>query len=291
MMTDRHHLRAVCDLAVDRLVSVHGGEHDDSPLDPGLPPDLRIVTIGDAVFYVGSDPGEPTTDRGPDPDVVLLSSCAAIDIFDVGAAEAVIHEFRTDPATPGDLRISTTRGMELAAGSQVWIDQPLPVATSFDVVVATLDEFVGHALRLRVVLAPLDCSTSEEAMIRAGSGLHHGPLSYDLIDDDQWTHHPWLSQIVRNTDMDATRYLCLFGPAGGAALLFRDVTIEFEREDGSWESVRAQIPGPPMPARNWKEPGVAWWDANDGGPGPGHPGHATGRRRARVPTGWTGPPL
>ena len=289
-MTDERHRRAICDLAVERLLEVHGGILDDLPPDPVLPPDLRIIYIGEAVVYVGSDPGEPTTGRPADPDALLLSSCAAIDVADTGAAAVLVHEFRTDPATPADLRIATTLATVPGMGSMVWIDQPLPAATSFDVVAATLDEFVGHALRLRELLAPLDRSTSDEAVERAESGLHAGALSYDLIDSSDWKDHAWLSEIVQNSDIDCDRYFCLYGLSNSAAAQFRDVTLEFERADGTWDSVRPQLPGPHMPARYYEQPSVAWYDANDRGPGPGQPDSPTGRRRARIPTGWTGPP-
>ena len=146
------------------------------------------------------------------------------------------------------------------------------------------------ASALRALLAPLDRSTSDEAVERAESGLHSGTLSYDLIDKSEWKDHPWLSEIVQNSDIDCDRYFCLYGLSNSAAGQFRDVTLEFERADGTWDSVRPQLPGPHMPARYYEQPSVAWYDANQWGPGSGRPDSPTGRYRARIPTGWTGPP-
>lgn len=287
MMTDPRHVRAVCDFAVERLVNLHSGWLDNGPPEPGLPEDLRIVTIGDAAFYVGSDPGDPSSERDPDPEVVLLSSCAAVGIDDLGAAEAVVHRFRSDPDLPADLRISTTGFMEM----QVWLDRPLPATISFEVVAANLDEFVAHALRLHEALAPLDVSTSAEALERAESGLHSEPVSWDLIDSTEWRDHPWLSRLERNTDLDGYLYLCLYDLSPAAAAQFSRMELQYEHADGTWTTLRIEIPGPPMPARNWQRPSVAWPDWSEFGNIPGDPKRPTRRWRARVPTGWTGPPV
>lgn len=286
-MTNPRQVEAVCDFVVQGLVERHDGWLDDDPESLALPESMRMVTIDDAHFYVGPDPGEPTTGRQPDADVVLLSSCVATELDDDGAVGVVLQEFSDDPTTPDDLRLSATR----ARGKQVWLDRRLPVATSFEVLAASLDEFVACALRLRVALAPLDLSSSEEARIRAGSRVHTEPLSWDLIDRTDWSQHPWLSRLETNTDQDLGRHLCLYGLSQEAVELFRRVELQYEHADGSWTTLSMEAPGPMMPARDWERPTIAWFDSSEWLSRGDDPKCPTGRWRARIPTGWVGPPL
>ena len=284
-MTDPHRTRTLTRLLIDRLVDEHGGAIDR--LDVGVPASIVLVMVDDLPFYVTPDVGEPTTGRPPATDTVLVSACPAIEVADIGAAEHAIHEFTDDPTVPSDLRVWTTS----APPSQVWLDRLLPAATSDADAVRALDEFVTLARRLRAALAPVDMSSSSDARLRALTGAFSEPVSYEYLDDSQWHDHPWLSRIERRSNIDGFAYLCLFGLDPGAAAAFDRIELQFERADGTWRTVPTEMPGPyAMPAENWAHPSVAWSDETQWPGAADDPQRATGRWRARVPTGWTGPP-
>ena len=284
---DPRRTAVLTDFLTDRLTMVHGGDVDIHPEDSELPAELTIVLLGDTPFYVVPDLGEPTTARAPRPDAVLLSACPVTELVDLGAAEHAIQLFLDDLDTPDDVRVWTT----VDHVAQVWLDRPTRADISYEVAAASLDEFVDLATRLRAALAPLDLSTSPDALARAQSSDFGEPVSWDLIAESEWPSHPWLSRLVQRSNIDGDRYFCLFGPRGDTVELFRRIELQFERRNGVWETVSPEIPGPHMPAQDWEAPGVAWYDhvqwlgIDDGPDGP------TGRWRARVPTGWCGPPV
>ena len=283
---DPRRTAALTDFLIDRLSIVHDGEVDIHLDDTELPDELTIVLLGDTPFYVSPDLGEPTTGRPPRHDTVLLSACPATEIVDLGAAEYAIHQFRDDPATPDDVQVWTTADHVV----QVWLDRPVDGAISYEVAAASLDEFVALARRLRTALAPLDLSTSPDALARAQSPDFSDPISYDLVPDTEWSTHPWLSRLVQKSNIDGDRYFCLFGPRGDTVELFRRIELQFERRTGEWETVTPEIPGPRMPAEDWEAPAVAWYDSAQWRGIDDRPDAPTGRWRARVPTGWSGPP-
>lgn len=287
-MTDPRRARNLTRLLTDRLVDEYGGVVDR--LTPDVPASIVMVLLGDLPFYVTPDVGEPTTSRAPVPDTVLLSACPAVEVADLGAAELAIHEFTDDPTVPSDVRVWTTSDHS----TQVWLDRLLPAtaaASEADAAIA-LDEFVLLARRLRTALAPVDTSSSEEALVRALVGGFTEPLSYEFVDDSKWRAHPWLSRIERRTNIDGFAYLCLFGLTPAAADAFCRIELQFERADGTWQTVPTEIPGPyAMPGANWAHPSVAWSDETQWGRASDDPTRATGRWRARVPTGWSGPPI
>lgn len=287
-MIDPRRSEALAAFLVERLVTRYRGWLE--PTSDAIPPSVATVLVDDLIYYVTPDVGEPSTGRPPAPDTVLLSSCAAALVGDDGATQFAIHEFRDDPTVPDDLNVWTTRDENGIA--QVWLDRLLPSTISEEVAIAMLHEFHVHATRLRTALAPLDMETSEEAAIRWSSGVHREPLSYEFIEGSEWHTYPWLSRLVRKTNIDLVRMTCLFDLSPSAAWEFASVELHYELADGTWKIEKAQIPGPyAMPAMDWQHPSVAWDDPTDWMPAAGDPKRPTGRVRAKVPTGWTGPPV
>lgn len=286
-MIDPRRTGALTAFLVDRLESSHGGEIDTTEPGEGLPPDLTTVLLGDLPIYITPDVGEPATNRAPLDNTVLLSACLAIELVDRTTADFILHQFRSDTTLPADLKLWTSVG-EVA---QVWVDRMLVTDTSFEVAAASLDEFVDIARRLRAAVAPVDMSSSPEARERGRFADFGAPVSFDLIDQSEWAAHPWLSRLEQNSDYDGMRHHCLYDLPPGAARLFAEVRLEFELVDGTWESIDPELPGPIMPAQGWRRPDVAWFDAPQWRTRDGRPDSPTGRWRARVPTGWSGPPV
>ena len=277
-MHDDHRFDALQDALIERLL-----EHDDAWIDhsaddtaPDVPAGMAIVRLAEGLHvYVGRDPGELASGRVGDPEVLVLSACVATELHDLGAAEAIIAEFRAGASLPDDVVLAMTSN----GPTQLWIDRRATATTSCEVALATLHDLVTIAIDLRARIAHLDAATSFDARSRADDGGHRAPVSFDLIDERDWHSHPWLTRLEPNSDIDGNRHLCLYGLALPVAEHLARIDLQRCESDGTWSTITAELPGPAMPARDWEQPSVAWWCD---GPGPW---------RARVPTGWVGPPV